>query len=48
MYAAFATTFPVERAAPFLNVESRDRFESEEKFVGKMLSFARSEMNQLV
>ena len=48
MYAAFATTFPVERAAPFLNVESRDRFESEEKFVGEMLSFARSEMNQLV
>ena len=28
-YAAFATTFPVERPAPFLSVESRERFDSE-------------------
>ena len=47
-YAAFATTFPVERPAPFLSVESRERFDSEKKFVEEMLSFARAEKKKLI
>ncbi len=47
-YAAFATTFPVERPAPFLSVESRDRFDPEKKFVEEMLSFAKTEKAKLV
>ena len=48
IYAAFATTFPVERPAPFLTVESRDRFDSEKVFVEEMLTFARTEKKKLV
>ena len=48
IYAAFATTFPVERPAPFLSVESRDRFDSEKVFVEEMLAFARTEKKKLV
>ena len=48
IYAAFATTFPVERSAPFLSVESRDRFDSEKMFVEEMLVFARAEKKKLV
>ncbi len=48
IYAAFATTFPVERPAPFLSVESRDRFDTEKAFVEEMLAFARSEKKKLI
>ena len=48
MYAAFANTFPVERAAPFLKTESQKRFDSEKQVVEKMLLFAKEEKEKLV
>ncbi len=48
MYAAFATTQLAERPAPFLDQESRERFEAGEKHVRKMLKFASEEKNKLV
>lgn len=48
MYAVFSTTQLAERPAPFLDEESKQRFEAGEKHVRKMLEFASAEKNKLV
>lgn len=48
LYSAFATTFPAERNAKFMPVESRDRFDSGRSLAEKMLRFATEERDKLV
>ena len=48
MYAAFSATQMAERRVPFLDSESKERFEASEKHVRKMLAFARNEKNKLI